>query len=214
MNLFDVQRRTTSVFAYYGLDPKKLSFLKGPESEPHMPKPKCGVSSACAYDQFAIHIRSGTANIVGPKICFDGTIIMSHSLNNIAQGLNVVAVNGETGAVEKFGSLEGSPEDTLKYLKELKPGTIVLVASYNDVAPKLTNEIKEMFVKMGSTSVTSVKTRDSWVFAGTAGSNTKSHFEKHLANDANTNVYEGWPDMVEVNGCLPRNGAKEPQDSN
>ncbi|KAG7244656.1 hypothetical protein INR49_029675, partial [Caranx melampygus] len=161
--------------AYYGLDPKKLS--KDSAADQEIPKPKCGVPTACSHDHFAIHVRSGTADIVGPKICFDGRIIMSHSLNNIAQGLNIVAVSGETGAVEKFGTLDGSPEDTLKYLKELKPGTIVLVASYNDVAPKLTDEVKEVFVKMGSTSVTSVKTRDSWVFAGRAGSST-SHFEK------------------------------------
>ncbi|XP_037619888.1 protein FAM3C [Sebastes umbrosus] len=171
-------------------------------------KPKCGLSRVCPSDHFAIHISSGAANVVGPRICFDGEIIMSNVLNNVGPGLNIVVVNGENGIVEKVDYLNiknGITKDILAYLKEIKPGAIVLVASFDDVTTKMTKEMREVFVGMGSTLINSVKRRDSWVFAGRAGTGNKSLFEKQAVNDVKTNIYEGWPDMVEVGGCFPKN---------
>ncbi|CAG5980416.1 unnamed protein product [Menidia menidia] len=170
--------------------------------------PECSLSRNCPPHHFALHIRSGAANVVGPRICFSGKNIMSHVLNNVGPGINIVVVNGENGVVEKFGYLNinaGNPNDIVTYLKDIKPGMIVLVASFDDVATKLTEEMREIFVEMGSTLIRSVKPRDNWVFAGRAGTKIKSPFEKHVANDENTNVFEGWPEMVEVSGCFPKN---------
>lgn len=36
------------------------------------PQPKCSLSKACPPDHFSLHIKSGAANVVGPKICFEG----------------------------------------------------------------------------------------------------------------------------------------------
>ncbi|XP_075966862.1 protein FAM3C [Anarhichas minor] len=133
---------------------------------------------------------------------------MSYAMNNVGPGLNIVVVNGKNGTVEKFGYLNminGNTEDILAYLKEIKPGMIVLVASFDDSSPKMTDDIREVFVGMGSTLIKSVKRRDSWVFAGRAGTENKSLFEKQNVNDDKTNIYEGWPEMVEMGGCIPRN---------
>uniref|UniRef100_A0A3P8SZ71 FAM3 metabolism regulating signaling molecule D n=1 Tax=Amphiprion percula TaxID=161767 RepID=A0A3P8SZ71_AMPPE len=168
--------------------------------------PKCRLSRLCPPQHFALHIRSGAANVVGPNICFDGKIIMSHVLNNVGPGLNIVVVNGESGVVEKSHYLDmNAGKDILAYLKEIKPGMIVLVASFDDVTKKMTDEMREIFVGMGSALIKSVKHRDSWVFAGRAGAKSKSLFEKQAAHDEKTNIYEGWPEMVEVAGCFPRN---------
>ncbi|XP_022602575.1 protein FAM3C-like isoform X2 [Seriola dumerili] len=198
MNLFDVQQKTSNI-----LDKMKLGF----QNDINQNEPQCSVSTVCPPNHFSIQLRSGTANIIGPKICFDGKTIMSHVMNNVGRGLNIAVLNGETGAVEKFGYLnmrDGNSNEILAYLKEIKTGRIVLVASYDDVAEKLTDKMREIFVEMGSSFITSVRTRDSWVFAGRAGTEQKSLFEKQAVNDAKTNVYEGWPDMVEVSGCFPR----------
>ncbi|XP_041836259.1 protein FAM3C isoform X2 [Melanotaenia boesemani] len=170
------------------------------------PPPKCNLSKSCPHNHFAFGIASGAANVVGPKICFDGRNIMSHVLNNVGPGLNVVVVNGENGDIEKFGYLNinaGNPEDILTYLKEIQSDMIVLVASFDDMATKLTDEMREIFVGMGSTLISSVNQRDNWVFAGRVGTSIKSRFEKLAVNDENTNVFEGWPEMVEVGGCFP-----------
>ncbi|XP_054639649.1 protein FAM3C [Dunckerocampus dactyliophorus] len=147
------------------------------------PPPKCGLSRACPPHHFAVHVRSGAADVVGPKICFDGKIIMSHILNNVGPGLNVVVINGDTAAVEKSGYLNmkaGIPEDILAYLKEIKSGHIVIVASYGDVTTKMTEEMREIFTDMGSALIKSVSYRDNWVFAGRGGTgNGSSAFEKH-----------------------------------
>lgn len=43
---------------------------------------------------------------------------------------------------------------------------------------RLTDEVREVLVGMGSTLIKSVKARDSWVFAGRAGMGYKSLYEK------------------------------------
>ncbi|XP_077386032.1 protein FAM3C isoform X1 [Festucalex cinctus] len=177
------------------------------KSQPTKPSPKCNLSRMCPPDQFAIHVRSGTANVVGPRICFDGKIIMSHILNNVGPGLNIVVINSENGAVDRCGYLnmsDGVPEDILEYLKEIKPGEIVIVASFDDVTTKMTKEMREIFVGMGSALIESVSYRDNWVFAGRGDAANSSSFEKRAANDDQSNVYDGWPMAVEVGGCFPR----------
>ncbi|XP_029908070.1 protein FAM3C [Myripristis murdjan] len=173
------------------------------------PKPaiKCNLSRRCPPDHFAFHIISGAADVVGPNICFEGKIIMSNLLNNVGLGLNMVLVNGENGVIEKFDYLnmkDGNPKDILAYLKAIKPGTIVLVASFDDVTPKMTNEMREIFVGLGSSLIKSVKRRDTWVFAGGGGTSKNSPFEKQAVSDEKTNIYGAWPEMVEVAGCFPR----------
>lgn len=175
-------------------------------------EPKCGLSRACPPDSFALHITSGAATVVGPKICFEGQIIMSTALNNVGVGLNIVVVNGDNGVVEKASYLNmksGVAEDIVAYLKEIKPGRIVLVGTFDDVTPKLTDEMREIFVRMGSTLIKSLKSKDSWAFAGRAGTRNKSLFEKLAVNNAKTNIYEGWPAMVSVSGCFPKNTVTE-----
>uniref|UniRef100_A0A3Q2TAT3 FAM3 metabolism regulating signaling molecule D n=1 Tax=Fundulus heteroclitus TaxID=8078 RepID=A0A3Q2TAT3_FUNHE len=147
----------------------------------------------------------GPAVKINFHLCLNS--IMSHVLNNVGPGLNIVVVNGENGVVEKFGYLNmisGNSADILAYLKMIKPGMIVLVASFDTAATKRTDEIRQIFVEMGSTLIGSVKHRDNWVFAGRAGIKIKSFFEQRAENDKRTNPFDGWPEMVEVGGCFPR----------
>ncbi|KAM3877721.1 protein FAM3C [Diretmus argenteus] len=169
--------------------------------------PKCKLSRHCPLDHFAFHITSGAADIVGPKICFDGKNIMSTVLNNVGPGLNVVLVNNENGVIEKVDFLnmnDGNPAEILAYLKAIKPGMIVLLASFDDVTKKMTDEMRDVFVALGSTLIKSVKHRDNWVFVGSSGTSKKISFEKLAVNDAKTNIYGAWPEMLEVGGCFPR----------
>ncbi|XP_016094403.1 protein FAM3C [Sinocyclocheilus grahami] len=133
--------------------------------------------------------------------------IMGGIKNNAGQGLNIVLANGESGEVlrnKNFNLESRDPEELLVYLKTLKPGNIVRVASHIDPTPKLTDEIREIFTALGSTVVKSLKPRDSWVFTGAYGINEASPFEKLIQNDMRSNVYEDWPEMGEIIGCFPR----------
>uniref|UniRef100_A0A3B4G7E9 FAM3 metabolism regulating signaling molecule D n=1 Tax=Pundamilia nyererei TaxID=303518 RepID=A0A3B4G7E9_9CICH len=164
--------------------------------------PKCSLSRVCPPNHIALRIRSGAADIVGPT-CFNS--IMSHALNNVGPGLNIAVINALTFFFFfQFYTLTKDPKDILAHLKKIKRGMIVLVASFDDVTQKMTNEMREIFSEMGSTLIRSVKRRDSWVFAGRAGTKIKSLFEKQAVNDEKNNIYGGWPEMVEVGGCFPR----------
>uniref|UniRef100_A0A3B4AVU6 ILEI/PANDER domain-containing protein n=1 Tax=Periophthalmus magnuspinnatus TaxID=409849 RepID=A0A3B4AVU6_9GOBI len=169
------------------------------------PKIKCDLLKDCPVGTFAVRVKSGAHTVVGPSICFDGQIVMSHISNNVGPGFNIVVVNGVTGAVDKFGYLNSKdgPEEILTYLKEIEPGRIVLLATFDDVTKKLTDEIRDVLEGMGSTLIKTLKSRDNWVFAGVAGHNL-SPFEKISVNEPKNNTYGDWPEVVEISGCFPK----------
>ncbi|XP_029682796.1 protein FAM3C isoform X2 [Takifugu rubripes] len=182
INSFDVQEKARNILDSNYIDRIKGKF-KAVKTSADL---KCRLSKVCPPDHFAMRLTSGAADVVGPQICFEGKIIMSHVLNNVGPGLNIAVIDGETGIVEKIGSINmqkgrkrgEAEEEVLEYLKEIKPGMIVLVASFGDVTPKLTEEVRGLFAGMGSALVTSVKARDNWVFAGRAGGADRSLYEK------------------------------------
>uniref|UniRef100_A0A3B4DSL4 FAM3 metabolism regulating signaling molecule D n=1 Tax=Pygocentrus nattereri TaxID=42514 RepID=A0A3B4DSL4_PYGNA len=144
------------------------------------PQKCCCPHKICPVDHYPFFIRSGLANIVGPKICLNNTIIMGGLINNIGRGLNIVVVKGETGEIlaHRYFNVFSGGEFIMYFLKSIQIGSIVLVASYDDPAAVLTDEIIEIFAGLGSTMSGSVKKRDTWVFAGSAGILEESQFEK------------------------------------
>lgn len=189
------------------LDAIKSSFDNQPQKQLEEIAKKCSLSKACPPNTYAFHIWSGAADIVGPKICFNGKIIMSHVLNNIGTGINIVVINNEHGVVEKFGFLNmdhGDKKKIMDFLETIPTGSIVLLASFRDVTPKMTDEMRNLFEAMGSSMIKSIKRRDGWVFAGKKGVKEKSIFESVAVNDKDTNLYDEWPRVVEVAGCYPK----------
>ncbi|XP_018589583.1 protein FAM3C-like [Scleropages formosus] len=168
---------------------------------------KCGLPNPCPAGHFAFYLKTGVANVVGPKICFDGRVIMSGAHNNIGHGLNIVVVDAATGEVEKydyFNMYSESVDHLVKFLKDLKEGMLVLVATFDDPATKMTDEVRELFTHLGSSHVNLLKFRDSWLFAGATGISQKSPFETVVHNDEKTNFFNGWPSALDLGGCFPQ----------
>uniref|UniRef100_A0A663F2R8 FAM3 metabolism regulating signaling molecule D n=1 Tax=Aquila chrysaetos chrysaetos TaxID=223781 RepID=A0A663F2R8_AQUCH len=90
------------------------------------------------------------------------------------------------------------------FLQEIEHGTIVLTASYDDAATKMNDKVRTQFVELGSSHVSTLGFRDNWVFLGAKGLKNKSPFEEHIKNDEKKNKYDGWPEMLEMEGCAPR----------
>ncbi|XP_065498812.1 protein FAM3D [Caloenas nicobarica] len=172
-----------------------------------LPRHKCGNQKSCPQNQFAFKIISGAANVVGPSICFDDMVLMSSVKNNIGRGLNIALVNGTSGQVLKVGTFDMYSGDISKldtFLQEIKYGTFVLTASYDDAATKMNDNVRAHFVELGSSHVDKLRFRDNWIFLGAKGLKNKSPFEEHIKNDQRTNKYEGWPEMLQMEGCAPR----------
>lgn len=167
-----------------------LGATSEPMSTPPQPRHKCANKRDCPADHFAFRIISGAANVVGPSICFEDRILMSTVKNNIGRGLNIALVNDVT-QLETF-------------LQEIKDGTIMLVATYDDAATKMNNKVRALFSALGSRYANQLGFRDNWVFLGAKGLKGKSPFEEHIKNDQKTNKYEGWPELLEMEGCAPR----------
>uniref|UniRef100_A0A1A7YAE4 Family with sequence similarity 3, member C n=1 Tax=Iconisemion striatum TaxID=60296 RepID=A0A1A7YAE4_9TELE len=168
---------------------------------------KCGLSKACPAGHFAFKMTSGAASVVGPRMCLEDKLLMSGVKNNVGRGINIALVNGKTGDVVKtayFDMWAGDVAPFLKFVKEIEDGTIVMMASFDDPATKLNDEARSMISDLGSTAVGSLGFRDNWIFVGGKGIKTKSPFEQHIKNSADTNKYEGWPEVLEMEGCVPQ----------
>uniref|UniRef100_A0A8C9A4S9 FAM3 metabolism regulating signaling molecule D n=1 Tax=Prolemur simus TaxID=1328070 RepID=A0A8C9A4S9_PROSS len=169
-------------------------------------KTKCDLSKPCPVNFFAFKICSGAANVVGPSMCFENHIIMSPVKNNVDRGLNIALVNGTTGTMmgqKTFDMYSGDVQFLVKFLKEIPEGTLVLVASYDDPGTKMTDEVRQLFSNLGSSYANQLGFRDSWVFLGAKDLKNKSPFEQFLKNNPETNKYEGWPELLEMEGCVP-----------
>ncbi|XP_027966268.1 protein FAM3D isoform X1 [Eumetopias jubatus] len=168
---------------------------------------KCGLSKPCPDNFFAFKISSGAANIVGPTMCFENLVIMSPVKNNVGRGLNIALVNGTTGIVltqKCFDMYSGDVKLLVKFLKDIPEGTLVLMASYDDPGTKMNDETRKLLSSLGSSYANQLGFRDSWVFLGAKDLKDKSPFEQFLKNNPDSNKYEGWPELLELEGCVPQ----------
>lgn len=170
-------------------------------------KYKCGLRIPCPEKHFAFRVVSGAANVIGPKVCLEDQILMSSVKNNVGRGLNIALVNGVNGELmdtRSFDMWAGDVNEVLTFLQALHDGTLVFVASFDDPATKMNAEARKVFSELGSTAIKELGFRDSWVFVGAKGIENKSPFEQHIKNNKHTNKYEGWPEALEMEGCIPQ----------
>ncbi|XP_078399748.1 protein FAM3C-like [Cetorhinus maximus] len=187
---------------------EKLNDVKNIKvAERGVKKPLCGMEIHCPENHFSFRIRSGAASVVGPNICFNDKVLMSGIRNNIGRGLNIALVNASTGqllATDFFDMWSGDVKLLLNFLNRVKPGTLFLLASFDDPATKMTDEARTLFTELGSSLIHNVNFRDNWVFVGGKPIKEKSPFEQVLKNDKAKNKYGDWPEAVEMEGCVPR----------
>ncbi|XP_072286695.1 protein FAM3A-like isoform X3 [Pyxicephalus adspersus] len=148
--------------------PRLQQILGGPEvsstADPRPRRFKCGLPQPCPDKHFAFRVVSGAANVIGPKICFEDRMLMSSVQNNVGRGLNIALVNDVS--------------ELLNFLRPIHEGTLVLLASYDDPATKMTEEGRKMFAELGSSVSKEVAFRDSWVLVGAKGVLDKTPFEQ------------------------------------
>ncbi|KPP76627.1 protein FAM3C-like, partial [Scleropages formosus] len=142
----------------------------------------CGRTKPCPERHFAFKMSSGAANAVGPKICLENTILFLIDVKELTA-----------------------------FLKTITYGTIVMIASFDDAASKLNDEVKKMIGELGSTNITTIEFRDSWVFVGGKGIRSKSPFEKIKKKKIDGDMYDGWPELVEMDGRPQRPLCSDPR---
>ncbi|XP_029995226.1 protein FAM3A isoform X2 [Sphaeramia orbicularis] len=134
------------------------------------------------------------------------SLLVSSVKNNVGRGLNIALVNGVTGELldtKNFDMWAGDVSDLLKFLRPLHEGTLVFVASFDDPATKLNDESRRLFEELGSTAGRSWPSETAGVFVGAKGIENKSPFEQRMKNSKSSNKYEGWPESLEMDGCIP-----------
>jgi len=161
-------------------------------------------STKCESGEFNFKIISGAANVIGPSICFNDTILMKNSLNNVDRGMNIARVNGISGKLEKFAVFDLYSKDStdLKaFVKELEDHHLVLISSYDDAASRLDDEARSLLENLGSKKSKSLSFRDNWIFVG--GKTLEKPYEGHMPNNREVNKYGDWPGAITIEGCVP-----------
>ncbi|XP_056308269.1 protein FAM3C isoform X3 [Danio aesculapii] len=177
------------------------------EIKPDVPKAKCGLAKPCPAGGLAFKMYSGATNIVGPQICFDGKMLIQKETRGNWQGINIVVINEETGEHVKTGSFNmwtGKVEELIEFLNSIEDGSFVLIATFDDPSTKLNDEARALLAGLGSAFISKVGFRDNWIFVGGKKTLARVYFEQHMKNDRDTNKYDGWPEMIEMEGCIPR----------
>ncbi|XP_036423700.1 protein FAM3C isoform X2 [Colossoma macropomum] len=167
---------------------------------------KCGLPQPCPEEHFAYKISSGAANVIGAKICFNGDILIGVT-KTLGTGINIAVVNGKTGELVDAASFDmwsGEVEPLVKFLTSIQNGSIVLMASYDEPASRLNDEARTLISQLGSSHISTLGFRDNWIFVAGKGIKNIKPLEKHIKNDKSVNKYDDWPEMVEMDGCLPR----------
>ncbi|XP_026094785.1 protein FAM3C-like isoform X1 [Carassius auratus] len=171
------------------------------------PKGKCGLPKPCPENNYTFKMYSGATSIIGPRICFEGKMIIEKETLGNRQGINIAVINEKTGEHIKtgiFNMWNGKVEELIEFLKSIEDGSLVLIATFDDPATKLNDEARTLFAELGSSYISQLKFRDNWVFVGGKKTKTNISFEQHIKNDRETNKYEGWPEIIEMEGCIPR----------
>ncbi|XP_072520307.1 protein FAM3C [Salminus brasiliensis] len=190
-----------------GLDNRVKSFFgETPSVRASGSVGQCGLPQPCPEKHFAFKIASGAANVVGPKICFNGEILMGGMTKAWGPGINMAIVNGLTGeliSTDSFDMWSGDDKPLIENLLSIENGSLVLIASCDDPATKLNNEARTLIGQLGSSQISHLAFRDSWVFVGGKGINNLKPLEKYIKNDKSVNKYGDWPEMLEMKGCIP-----------
>ncbi|CAL8360511.1 unnamed protein product [Lota lota] len=187
------------------LDVDYLKLRRGPPSTSQLKVGPCSEKS-CPAGTFSFFVSSGAANVVAPKICIENKMVLGAVQNNAGAGINVVILNGRDLTVVKVGDFNmysGEVQPLIEFLQGLEKGNIVLMATFDDPATKLNDEARNLIEGLGSSLIKSVGFRDTWVFVGGKGDLGKSTFEKHNKNNQATNKYDGWPEILQMDGCIP-----------
>ncbi|XP_061430094.1 protein FAM3A-like isoform X2 [Lethenteron reissneri] len=166
----------------------------------------CGLQSPCPPHHFSFSIDSGAGNFLGPTLCFNDEILMSTVLNNVGFGINIALVNGTSGkmlATSYFNTFNGDDAGMVNFLRSMRPGTIVMLASFHDPATRLNTTARQLLTELGSSVARVLKRRDSWAFVGAKGIRGKSPFEMHVRSIPKKNLYLNWPEMLQMEGCIP-----------
>ncbi|XP_013882241.1 protein FAM3C [Austrofundulus limnaeus] len=200
------------VLQFYSDPIKALTKSSVVSSQTIMMTPKqsdgpCVRQGTCPLDHFSFFIQSGAANVVPPKICINDKIVMGTTLNNAGLGINVVKLNGRTGEIlrrEHYDMYSGSVDGLVEFLKNIDMGSVVLMATYDDPATKLNDEARQLISELGSSAIKTLGFRDNWLFVGGKGVSVKNSFEKHLKNDQSNNKYKDWPELIQLDGCIPK----------
>ncbi|XP_073524566.1 protein FAM3B isoform X2 [Phyllobates terribilis] len=168
---------------------------------------KCAAWRTCSPSEVVYKIRSGGGKSIQPDICLDDEILLGAGKRNGDRGINIAVVNRETMKLtdsKTFDMYDGDFSGPMvEFINKIPSGSLILVASFDDAAYKLTEPGKKVFEDLGSKEIRNLKFRSQWVFLAGKGVTIPDNAEREKAIHADgNNRYRGWPAEIQIDGCL------------
>ncbi|XP_029434598.1 protein FAM3B [Rhinatrema bivittatum] len=171
---------------------------------------KCDHWTACPEGNYAYRVLTGGGRSNLPKICFEDVMVIGEKNENVDRGLNIAVIDYKTGKsinTKSFDTYEKDVSgDVVKFLKDVPQNSIILIATHDEAANKLTEDAKKALEEFGSKEIRNLRFRSSWSFVSAKGVKLPDNIEKEKINhsDDSKNRYSGWPAEMQIEGCIPK----------
>ncbi|CAN2387546.1 insulin secretion, partial [Pristimantis euphronides] len=171
---------------------------------------KCATWRTCSPSEVVYRIRSGGGKDSEAHICLEDEILLGGTKNTGDRGINIAVVNYDNMKVtdtKTFDMYEGEFSGPMvDFINKIPSRSLILVASYDDAATKLSEDAKKVFEGLGSKEIRNLKFRSQWVFLSSKGIQIPDNIEREkiIDFDSSKNRYSGWPAEIQIDGCLPK----------
>lgn len=161
----------------------------------------CGLQEECGGGSVPFSLTSGKAQDKKPKICYNGSY-QEFPSREMGRGMNLLLIDNSWKIPRHervFDLYSQGDSDFLSYLKSVKEGNIIFIATYDDASVQLSNATKTYLRdQFGSREIINMNYRSSWVFAGQKGREHGVPYEA-ITQSSKDNA---WADVASVKGCL------------
>lgn len=140
--------------------------------------PECFASSSCNPGTVPFSFSS-ESQFASPVVCINDARLFEET--KLVKGLNIAVLNENSQTVEsvRYISLLDGDHDVIHHLSSIAAYRIVVVASYGDVASKLSAEGRRLLTLFGASSLLEdYGTGDSFFFVGQRGLTGSGGFER------------------------------------
>lgn len=141
------------------------------------PDDECVANSSCQSPRILIKMNSESQSSA-PFACINDIRLFKEA--SLAKGLNVGVLNEDTQAIEEvhYMNLLDGDHELVELLKQIDSHKLLVIASYGDVAAKLSTEARQLLSLFGSSSLETFLPGTSLLFIGQWGLASSKAFEK------------------------------------
>uniref|UniRef100_A0A914X295 ILEI/PANDER domain-containing protein n=1 Tax=Plectus sambesii TaxID=2011161 RepID=A0A914X295_9BILA len=129
----------------------------------------CDVGRTCGEDELSMSVEASLAETALSSACINDLKIFDKE--KLAKGLNVIVLDENTRSVQdiKYFDVLGGDREFVGFMSHIPAQRVIVVASYGDIAEKISTESRELLQKFGSKKIFDFRRGNTFVLVGQRG---------------------------------------------